>query len=223
MSTVVIEKHKRVQQSILAPLESKSLNFFARILPRWVNSDHLTVLGIVSMFLAGVAYALSQWNPMALHAVNVFIVLNWFGDSLDGTLARYRNKLRPRYGFYVDHILDNFGVLFVLVGLALSGLMSERVAALFLVAYFLVNINIYLATSAFGVFKISFGMFGPTELRLALIAGNLFLLNKPVVALFGEPYLLFDVGGVVAVAVLFAILVVTTIINTYKLYNLERV
>jgi len=120
---------EREQTSILAPLERMVLMALVRRLPAWVNSDHLSVLGLVAMFFGGVFYAASRQNSLMLHLVNICIFLNWFGDSLDGTLARYRDRLRPRYGFYVDHIIDTFGALFLVFGLAVSGYMSERVAA----------------------------------------------------------------------------------------------
>ena len=130
----------------------------------------------------------------------MFFVLNWFGDSLYGTLGRVRNRQRPRYGFYLDHILDACGSVFVFVGLALSGYMSERIAVGLLVAYFLLSIEVYLATHTVGRFKLSFGAFSPTELRVLLIIGNVVLWNKPLVTLAGRQYLLFDVGGVIGIA-----------------------
>src|SRR5439155_25376181 len=117
---------QREQTSILAPLERAALYGFARRMPAWVNSDHLSVLGLLGRIGAGAGYAMSKQNPLMLHVVNLFIFLNWFGDSLDGTLARYRDRQRPRYGFYVDHIIDTFGAPFLLFGLALSAYMSER-------------------------------------------------------------------------------------------------
>lgn len=222
MSISSAEKHKRVQESILAPIESRVLKLFARNMPAWVNSDHLTVLGLMGTLLAALFYYLSQWNPVYLYLVNVAIVINWFGDSLDGTLARHRNHLRPRYGYYIDHILDSFGAFALVFGLTLSGLMSERVAAAFLVVYLLLNIHIYLATTATGKFKISFGLLGPTELRIGLMIGNFYLVGKTTVALFGHRYLLFDVGGAMGTVVLIGILLFSTIRVTRELYCLER-
>src|SRR4029450_5267365 len=169
---------KREQTSILAPLERAALRGLARRVPAWVNSDHLSLLGLVAMFLAGAFYAASGQNPLLLHAVNVCIFLNWFGDSLDGTLARFRDRQRPRYGFYVDHIIDTFGTMFLILGLAISGFMTERVAAAVLVVFLMLAINSYLAAYALGIFKISHGKLGPTEIRLVLIIGNLFLLHS---------------------------------------------
>ena len=111
----------RQQTSILAPIERVCLNWLARNMPPWVKPDHLTLLGFAALLLAGASYAVAGWWPPALLVVNLCLALNWFGDSLDGTLARARNKQRPRYGFYVDHIIDAFGIMFTLVGLALSG------------------------------------------------------------------------------------------------------
>ena len=210
----------REQTSILAPLERAALRGLARRMPAWVNSDHLSVLGLVGMIGAGACYAASKYNPMMLYLVNVFIFFNWFGDSLDGTLARYRDRQRPRYGFYVDHIIDTFGALFLLFGLALSGYMSERVAAGLLIVYFMVAINSYLAAYALGVFKISQWKMGPTEMRLLLMIGNVFLIYHP--RAYHRRYLLYDVGGVIAIIGMAFILVVLSIQHTHALYKLER-
>src|SRR3989442_13539381 len=148
---------ERQQTSVLAPLESVALIGLARRMPGWVNFDLLSVLGLVAMFMAGACYAASKHNPLLLHLVNLCILLNWFGDSLDGTLARYRNRQRPRYGFYVDHIIDTFGTMFLIFGLVLSGYMTERVAAATLIIFFMLAINSYLAAYALGIFKISHG------------------------------------------------------------------
>jgi phosphatidylserine synthase len=213
---------KREQTSILAPLERAALRGLARRMPRRINSDHLSLLGLVAMFMAGVCYAVSGQNPLMLHLVNLFIFLNWFGDSLDGTLARYRDRQRPRYGFYVDHIIDTFGALFFIFGLALSGFMSERVAAALLIVFLMLAINSYLAAYALGIFKISQWKLGPTEMRLVLIIGNLYLLHSSHTHLFGHRFLLFDVGGVVAIIAMGVMLVFSSIKNTHALYQLER-
>jgi phosphatidylglycerophosphate synthase len=211
----------REQNSVLAPLERAALLGLVRRMPAWVNSDHLSLLGLVAMLLAGVFYAASGRNPMLLHLVNVCIFLNWFGDSLDGTLARYRECQRPRYGFYVDHIIDTFGTMFLIVGLALSGYMTERVAAVTLVVFLMLAINSYLAAHTLGIFKISHGKLGPTEIRLVLIIGNLFLIHGAHARIFGHRFLLFDIGGVVGSVMMGIMLVVSSIINTHALYKLE--
>jgi archaetidylinositol phosphate synthase len=211
---------ERKQTSILAPLERAALRWCATHMPSRVNSDHLSLLGLAAMLGAGAFYAASKQNPMMLHAVNVCIFLNWFGDSLDGTLARHRNRQRPRYGFYVDHIIDVFGALFLLLGLALSGYMSERVAAAVLISFLMLAINSYLAAYAIGVFKLSQWKMGPTEMRLLLMIGNVFLIYHP--RAYHRRYLLFDIGGVVAVIGMLVILIVLSIQNTHTLYQMER-
>jgi archaetidylinositol phosphate synthase len=222
MSNKGFEDARREQTSVLAPLERAALRGLARRMPLWVNSDHLSLLGLVAMFLAGVFYTMSGQNPMMLHLVNVCIFLNWFGDSLDGTLARYRGRQRPRYGFYVDHIIDTFGTMFLIFGLALSGYMTERVAAAVLIVFLMLAINSYLAAYALRIFKISHGKLGPTEIRLVLIIGNLVLLHTAHTRVFGHRFLLFDVGGVVSIAVMGTMLVYSSIKNTHTLYELER-
>ncbi len=222
MSSNNFQDATREQTSILAPLERAALRGLARRMPARVNSDHLSLLGLVAMLFAGVFYAASGRNPLLLHVVNLCIFLNWFGDSLDGTLARYRNHLRPRYGFYVDHIIDTFGTMFLIFGLALSGYMTERVAAATLIVFLMLAINSYLAAYTLGIFKISHGKLGPTEIRLVIMIGNLVLLHSAHTRIFGHRFLLFDVGGVVAMVIMGTMLIFSSLKNTHTLYNLER-
>jgi phosphatidylglycerophosphate synthase len=191
-------------------------------MPRWVNSDHLTALGLLSLFGAGATYWLARWDRLWLLGAIVFLALNWFGDSLDGTLARFRSRQRPRYGFYVDHVVDAIGTFFLLGGMALSGIMSAPVAIGLLIVYLLLMIEVCLATYTIGVFQISFFKMSPTELRIALSIGNLFALADPVGHLFGREFLLFDVGGVVGMVGMSFILIVSMVRNTRKLYVQER-
>src|SRR5438876_4278761 len=163
---------RRVQQSFVASAEKRALTWMAERAPGCINSDHLTLLGFVAQILAGVFYALSRWNRYALLAVIGCLVLNWLGDSLDGTLARVRQHQRPRYGFYVDHMIDSFGALSLMGGLALSGYMHPYVAIGLLIAFLLLSIQAYLATYTLGEFHLSFWRLGPTELRVLLAFGN---------------------------------------------------
>lgn len=117
-----------------------------------MNSDHLTALGFLSLPAVGLSYWYARQSKIGLALAILFFVLNWFGDSLDGTLARVRDRQRPRYGFYLDHVLDSFGSVFVFGGLALSGYMSERIAMGLLVAYLLLSIEVYLTTHTIGKF-----------------------------------------------------------------------
>ena len=141
---------------------------------------------------------------------------------MDGTLARVRNRQRPRYGFYVDHIVDSFGAVFLIGGLGLSSYMSGTVALVLIVAYFLLSIEVYLATYAVGVFRLSFSIWGPTEIRILLGVGTLVLLNKPVVSIGSGRYLLCDVGGMIAVVVLALLTISSAVQNTRRLYYQER-
>ncbi|HOB53167.1 MAG TPA: CDP-alcohol phosphatidyltransferase family protein [Acidobacteriota bacterium] len=212
---------RRAQQSLLAPLEKKALIWMAERLPAWVNSDHLTGLGLLAMLGVGLSYWYANQSRLGLVLASAWLVVNWFGDSLDGTVARVRNQLRPRYGFYVDHICDAFGTFFMLGGLALSGYMSPPVAAALLIAYLMLNIEVYLATYTLGAFHMSFWKFSPTELRLLLIVGNTALMFRPMTKIFGPPLLVYDVGGVIGAACIFATLVVTAIRHTRQLYREE--
>jgi len=214
---------QREQTSLLAPLERVCLNWLARNMPPWVKPDHLTLLGLVAMLMAAVCYALARWWPASLLIVNICLAINWFGDSLDGTLARARNKQRPRYGFYVDHIIDAFGILFVICGLAMSGYMSWVIALAVLVTYFLLSIDVYLATYTIGTFRLSFYKFSPTELRIVLAIGNIRAMLHPTTRALGDQHLFFDVGAVVAIAMMAIIVVVSVIRNTIVLYRAEKV
>jgi archaetidylinositol phosphate synthase len=211
--------HTRVHTSLLAGIEKRALIWMAHRLPAWVHSDHLTALAALAMLGVGLCY----WagTPAALLAVVALLAVNWFGDSLDGTLARVRRHERPRYGFYVDHVLDALGILFLFGGLVLGGFMSPWAGTGFLVAYYLLMIEIALATHAIGTFTISYWKFGPTELRILLAIGTLQLLNSPHVTLMGGQYLLFDVGGAVAIAILAATFVTAAVKHTRVLYLAE--
>ncbi|HKW02386.1 MAG TPA: CDP-alcohol phosphatidyltransferase family protein [Vicinamibacterales bacterium] len=211
----------RVLTSVLAPLEKRVLLFLAHRMPRWVNSDHLTALALVAMLGAGLSYWMAARYPIGLALVVVCLAINWFGDSLDGTVARVRQQQRPRYGFYVDHVVDAFGTAFLIGGLALSGYMSPLVAFGLLVAYFMLSAEVYLATYSLGTFKMSYFKVGPTELRIILAIGTLMLYVRPTVVFFGHPAKLFDIGGGFAIAGLLVTLVASAISNTRTLYRAE--
>jgi archaetidylinositol phosphate synthase len=213
----------RVQDSWLAAAEKRALVWLAARTPEWINSDHLTVLGLVAQIGAGACYAMAAWNRYALLGVIACLALNWLGDSLDGTLARVRQRLRPRYGFYVDHMVDSFGALALMGGLALSGYMHPWIAIGLLVAFLMLSVQSYLATHALGEFRISFWRFGPTELRVLLAVGNLGLFWKPMVHVLGGVYRLFDVGGAIGLAGMSLMVVVFTLQNTVRLYREERI
>jgi phosphatidylglycerophosphate synthase len=213
----------RIQESLLAPLEKRALIWIATRLPRAVNSDHLTVLGITSMLAAGLAYWYSSVNPIGLWIVNVCLFLNWFGDSLDGTLARVRDRQRPRYGSYVDHVVDVVAISLLMGGMALSGHLSPTIAAFFLVGYLLLSSEVFLATHVLNKFQISFFKFSPTELRILLIIGNLFVYYmNPRIKWLGDIWQLYDIGFAIGAAGVLLIFAITSIRHTVQLYNEER-
>jgi len=214
---------RRIQESWLAADEKRALLWLAQRTPHWITPDHLTVLGLVVQIGAGACYALASRHRYALLGVIICLGLNWLGDSLDGTLARTRQQLRPRYGFYVDHMVDSFGALALMGGLALSGCMHPWIAVGLLVGFLMLSIQSYLATYVLGEFRLSFWRFGPTELRILLAVGNLAIFWKPRVHLPGGEYRLFDVGGAIGLAGMAVIVVFFTLQNTLRLYREERI
>ena len=213
----------RVQEALTASLERKILLWLAARTPDSISPDHLTALGFAAQFLAGASYALSRWNKYALLFATLFIALNWLGDSLDGTLARFRQHLRPRYGFYVDHMSDTFGAVFLMSGLAASGYLHWQIAAGMLVAFLMLSIESYLTTYTLGKFPMSHAFFGPTEIRILLAIGNVTLIFHPYAHLFKRQFLLFDVGGAIAIAGMLTMAVVATTRHTATLYSEERI
>ncbi|MFZ0277803.1 MAG: CDP-alcohol phosphatidyltransferase family protein [Candidatus Sulfotelmatobacter sp.] len=214
---------QRVQESWVAAQEKRALLWLAARTPQWIGPDHLTALGLAAQLGAGACYMLSAWNRYALLGVIFCLALNWLGDSLDGTLARARQELRPRYGFYVDHMVDSFGAVALMGGLALSNYMHAWIAIGLLVAFLMLSIQSYLATHALGEFRLSFWRFGPTELRILLAVGNLALLWKPQVHFLGGYFRLFDLGGTIGLAGMSLMVLFFTVQNTARLYREEKI
>jgi len=212
---------RRVNRALTAATEKRVLEWMAERAPAWLSSDQLTLLGLGAQIGAGVFYALARLNRYALLGVIVCIVLNWLGDSMDGTLARVRRQQRPRYGFYVDHMVDVFGVTALMAGLGCSGLLHWQTAAAMLVAFLLLAAESYLATYTLGCFELSQGLFGPTEIRVLLIVGNVALLRSPYATVFGHTLLLFDLGGIIAVVSMFVLAIAIGIRHTTELYRQE--
>ena len=212
----------RIHKSLTADIEKRALVWMAWRTPAAINSDHLTGLGFVSQLLAGASYALASQGAWALLLASFFIVLNWLGDSLDGTLARVRDRQRPRYGFYVDHIADTFGALALMLGLAFSGYVHWQIAAGMLVCFYLLSIESFLTTYTMGHFHLSQGIFGPTEIRILLILGNAVLLVNPYADIFGHRVLVFDIGGAVAIVGMGYMAMAAAIRHTAVLYREEK-
>jgi len=213
--------HVREHRSILAAAEKRLLVGIARRLPAWVSSDQLTALALISMLAAGPAFAAIPRTPTAALVFAILLAINWFSDSLDGTLARVRDQQRPRYGYYVDHVIDLAGISALLAGMAVSGLMTATIAFAMLAGYFLVAAESYLATHSRGTFRLSFAGFGPTELRIVLAIGAAKAAISPVVTIAGRELLLLDVGGAIATAGFVVAFVVSSIQNGVALYGQE--
>ncbi len=215
-------EHTREHRSFLAAAEKRALIAIARRLPPSVHSDHLTALALVAMAMAGAGFTLARWDVRSLWVVVVALALNWFGDSLDGTVARVRKVERPRYGFYLDHVLDIVGATLLFAGLAMSGFMTPLIALAMLIAYLLVSGEVFLATSVHGVFRMSFSGVGPTELRILLAVGAMALFRDPYVDLGGLGRLrLFDFGGLIGIAGMAVALTVSVVRNATALARLE--
>jgi phosphatidylglycerophosphate synthase len=215
--------HIREHRSVLASAEKRLLIAVARRLPSWINSDHLTFLALASMVAAGLAFAAIPTTPWSALAFAAALVANWFGDSLDGTLARVRNQQRPRYGYYVDHVVDLAGTAALVAGMAASGLMAPAIAAAVVAAYVLVAAESFLATHSLGVFRISFAGVGPTELRILLIVGAFVVVFRPWVVVGGMHMRLLDVSGIVATVGLTFAFAISAIRNGRALYDAEPI
>lgn len=220
-NATTFQSARRVNRSLTAEIEKRALVWMAEHAPAWLTSDQLTMLGLAAQVAAGVCYALARYNRYALLLVIVCIALNWLGDSLDGTLARVRQQQRPRYGFYVDHMVDIFGSVALMAGLACSGFLHWQTAIAMLIGFLLLSSESYLATYTLSRFHMSQGLFGPTEIRILLVIGNLALLHSPYATLFGHRFLLFDVGGIIAAASMFAMSIGVAVRHTSELYRQE--
>jgi phosphatidylglycerophosphate synthase len=212
---------RRINQALTAAIEKRALQWMARHLPRWVTSDQLTVLGLMAQLGAGLSYALSRHHRYALLAAILCLALNWFGDSMDGTLARVRSQLRPRYGFYVDHMVDIFGSVALMCGLGYSGFLHWPTAIAMLIAFLLLSCESYLATYTLSQFQLSQGIFGPTEIRILLAVGTLALLHSPYSTVFHHRMLLFDLGGIIASVCMFSAAILLAARHTAQLFREE--
>jgi len=211
----------RKNRSLTAKAERQALEWMAARAPRWLTSDQLTVTGLAAQLGAGLCYAWARDHRYALFGAILCLALNWLGDSMDGTLARVRRQQRPRFGFYVDHMVDIFGAVALMGGLACSGLLHRQTAVAMLVAFLLLSSESYLATYTLGQFELSHGVFGPTEIRILLILGNLAVLRSPWSVVFGHRFLLFDLGGAISAAAMLTLAILVTIRHTAELFRQE--
>ena len=219
-----VEKHSRVNRILLGPLERPALKWLAERMPGWITPDILTAIGFFGAILIAVSYYLTNFNPAFLWLASFGFFINWFGDSLDGTLARFRKIERPRYGFFLDHTLDSASETIIFIGLGLSPYVNLNLAFLALIGYLLLSIFVFISTYVSGEFKISYGSFGPTEIRAVAILANtlIFFMGNPVVGIFGREIALYDLLlGIVTVA-LFSIFIVSTILRARELNKMEK-
>jgi len=218
-----METHTREHRSLLATPERRLLLWIAQRLPPWIGSDHLTLLGLISTPAAGLAFATIQTSWLNVAGFIIALCANWFGDSLDGTLARVRCQPRPRYGYYVDHVIDLFGTAALVIGMAASGLMTPVMALAVLSAYLLVSAETFLATHAVGIFRLSFAGVGPTELRMLLAIGAVAVVNHPFSEIAGRRFLMLDVSAAVATIGLVGTFLASALRNTRALYMAEPI
>lgn len=219
-----VEKHSRVNRILLGPLERPALKWLAERMPGWMTPDILTGIGFFGAILIAVSYYLTNFNPAFLWLASFGFFINWFGDSLDGTLARFRKIERPRYGFFLDHTLDSASETVIFIGLGLSPYVNLNLAFLALIGYLLLSIFVFISTYVSGEFKISYGSFGPTEIRAVAILANtlIFFLGNPMVGIFGREIPLYDLLlGIVTIA-LFSIFIVSTILRARELNEMEK-
>ncbi|MBX6362731.1 MAG: CDP-alcohol phosphatidyltransferase family protein [Gemmatimonadetes bacterium] len=215
----------REMTSLLAGAERRLLRAIAARLPYRILSDHLTLVGVLGAIGAGAAYALSSLHPGWLWVASAMLAVNWFGDSLDGTLARVRRAERPRYGYYLDHAVDAFDTAVIGIGIGLSPYVNLELALVLVVLYLMLSINVYLETSVFGVFKMAYGIVGPTEVRLLLIVGNAVLFFAPLAwgALHGTVALVANATAALLAAGMFTLFAVRFGSNLQRLGRMEPV
>ncbi len=216
-------QHQRTSRFLLSGFEHRVLPRLAAALPQWVVPDHLTVIGLLASTGIAAAYLLSNQHQAWLWVASMLLVVQWFGDSLDGTLARTRKIERPRYGYYLDHLTDAYSTLAIGLGLGLSPYMLTAVGLAIVIAYLLLSINVYLETYVFGGFSYSYGLLGPTEVRVILIGLNTtaLLLGPVPFDVVGLGATIFDVAGLVASLAMLTLLAVRVRRNLRVLGGLE--
>lgn len=187
-----IKGHKRENDMFFGPLERPALQWLAAHSPAWVTPDLLTTAGVAGSLLCFFGYWLSGQDVLWLLLVNVGLVINWYGDSLDGTLARYRKIERPKFGFYIDHTVDAVTEFLTIIGIGMSPYLDVEIAAFALIGYLLMSVHVYVRTAVEGVFKISYGKFGPTELRVIIMAVNFAIILDGL--LLADPWFLDDLA-----------------------------
>lgn len=218
------QKHVRINKILLGPLERPVLNWLAERMPAWVTPDKLTALGFLATILTAVSYYLTNFSPGFLWLASFGMLLNWFGDSLDGTLARFRKIERPRYGFFIDHTMDGIGEVLVFFGIGLSPYVDFRVACIALVGYMLMSNMVYITTYVNGVFRISYLGLGPTEVRLIAIIANMvvFFAGNPTVKIWLGEVTVYNIIITCIAALLYGIYMAMIFLNGPELSKMDN-
>jgi len=219
-----VDSHKRTNDILLGPLERPALHWLAFHMPAWVNPDILTAIGVIGGLVIFGGYILTNYNPVFLWLVNLGLIINWFGDSMDGTLARYRNIQRPRYGFFIDHSVDAVIEVLIVLGLGLSPYVRFDLAAVALVAYLLLSVMVYIQQIVTNEFRISYGKLGPTEVRVGIFLANtfIFLVGNPVMNFGAVSISLYNFIVVIATVIMVVIFIYNTISKGRELSRLDN-
>lgn len=211
----------RIQTSLINAVERKVLIWMAERMPRWVTSDMLTCVGVLGALIIAAGYVLSVYDYRWLWLASAGFVVNWFGDSLDGTLARVRDEQRPLYGFFLDHNVDGINETLMFVGLGLSPFVNMGLAMSLLAVYLLLSIYVYISAHLKGEFKLTYAKLGPTEFRLLAIVVNTVLVCVEPLRAYGTTWML--LGSEVRVGVLdFVGMAVLVVMVSMLLSNLVR-
>lgn len=218
------QQHVRVNKALLSTLERSTLAWLSKRMPAWVTPDKLTFLGFLGTLLIGVSYYLTNQNPAFLWLASLGLVINWFGDSLDGTLARFRKVERPRYGFFIDHVIDGLGEVIIMMGIGLSPYVDFRIAMIALVGYLLLGNLVYILTYVRNEFRISYAGLSPTEVRLILIVTNalVFFFGNPKIQTRIGLFSVYDFVIIALIMLLFSIYMVMTYVNARQIAKEEE-
>jgi len=213
-----IKSHQRINQTLFNPIEKRLLQTLVAQMPGWVTPDLLTAVGVLGAIVIFSSYCLTNLDPNFLWLANLGFAINWFGDSLDGSLARYRHIERPKYGFFLDHTVDAFNEFIIVMGLGLSPYVTFAIACLGLIGYLLLSVLVYVRTAVEGVFQISYGQLGPTEVRIIFILLNtiVYFMGCPTI---GLPWGIFSVYDLIF-GILATILILMFIGYSFK-YGIE--
>jgi phosphatidylglycerophosphate synthase len=225
MSETDSQKHERINDILLGPIERRALRWLCERMPAWVTPDLLTVLALAAGVLIALSYVLTNISPAYLWLANFGFILHWFGDSLDGTLARYRKIERPKYGYFVDHSLDSLTEFLIAFGIGLSPYVQLEYALFALTGYLLMSVSVYVRTYVTGVFQISYGKFGPTEIRVMIILANtlVYFIGNPKLGTPLSAFTLFDLVAIGVGTVLILLFVLTTFRVAKGLRNQEMI